>query len=138
MAEQRHGGCACGNIRFTVTGRPKWTALCHCADCRKACSAPVVAWMGYTPDTVTWQGTRKMRASSAHATRGFCEACGTQLSFESARWPGELHLYPVTLDDPTDYVPDLHCYVAERLEWLHISDDLPRYAGSADAKDPAS
>ncbi len=137
MGEVRSGGCACGSIRYTVTGAPKWTALCHCEDCRRACSAPVVAWMGYAPDAVTWQGQRKMRASSPHATRGFCAECGTQLSFESKRWPGEIHLYAVSLDDASHYTPELHCYVAERLEWLHLSDDLPRYDGSADGADTA-
>ncbi|MDW3222938.1 MAG: GFA family protein [Paracoccaceae bacterium] len=133
MDKSRAGGCACGNLRYTVSGPPNWTALCHCDDCRRACSAPIVAWMGYSLNRVDWDGVRATRASSAFATRGFCPECGTQMSFESSRWPGEVHLYPVTLDDPSDYVPDLHCYVSERLTWLHVVDDLPKHAGSADA-----
>lgn len=136
MAECRTGGCACGAVRYEVTGAPEWTALCHCESCRRHCSAPVVAWMGYTPDTVRWTGVRKMRQSSAIATRGFCGECGTPLSFESSRWPGELHLYAVSLDDPSDYEPDLHCYVGERLGWLHIEDDLPKHEGTADGPEP--
>ncbi len=132
MAERRGGGCACGAVRFEAVGPPKWTALCHCESCRRHCSAPVVAWMGYTPETVRWTGERKMRRSSDIATRGFCADCGTQLSFESTRWPGELHLYAVALDDPSDYAPDLHCHMAEQLAWLHIEDDLPRYPATAE------
>ncbi|MEM6306109.1 MAG: GFA family protein [Pseudomonadota bacterium] len=138
MAERRQGGCPCGAVRFEVTGPPKWTALCHCESCRRYCSAPVVAWMGYTPQTVRWTGSRTLRESSPIATRGFCAQCGTQLSFESTRWPGELHLYAVSLDDPSDYTPELHCHHAERLSWLHLADALPRFEGSAETKAPQS
>ena len=29
------GGCLCGNVRITATGRPYRVGLCHCLDCRK-------------------------------------------------------------------------------------------------------
>ena len=88
--------------------------------------------MGYTPETVTWAGERAFYRSSEIATRGFCPNCGSPLSFESTRWPGEVHLYAASLDDPSDYVPDLHCHHAEHLPWLHIADDLPKHRGSAE------
>ncbi len=31
----RHGGCLCGNIRFTLSGDPAMTAVCHCRNCQK-------------------------------------------------------------------------------------------------------
>ena len=129
MAE---GGCLCGAVRYRTSGAPRWTALCHCDSCRRACSAPVVAWMGYTPETVEWSGERTFYKSSDIALRGFCAKCGSQMSFESTRWPGELHLYGVSLDNPEDYVPDLHCHHAERLAWLHVEDDLPKHKASAE------
>lgn len=129
--DSRGGRCACGRIRYTVKGAPKWTALCHCESCRRAASAPVVAWMGFAPDQVTWNGTRAFYNSSNQATRGFCPDCGAQMSFESTRWPGEVHLYAATLDDPEDYVPELHCHHAEHLSWLRMDDALPRYPASA-------
>lgn len=91
----------------------------------------MVAWMGFRPDDVTWTGTRSFYKSSEIATRGFCPTCGSQMSFESTRWPGEIHLYAASLDDPQAYVPGLHCHTAERLAWLHLADDLPQYKGSA-------
>ena len=132
MAEtERTGGCLCGAVRYRLTGAPKWTALCHCESCRRSASAPVVAWMGYAPDSVTWDGDRAFYESSDIATRGFCPKCGSQMSFESTRWPGEIHLYAVSLDEPEVYVPQLHCHHAEHLTWLNVEDDLPRHEGSA-------
>ena len=99
----KSGHCLCGKIQYQVTGDPKWTALCHCESCRRACSAPIVAWMGFDPKDVEWSGERTFYKSSDIATRGFCNTCGTQMSFESTRWPGEIHLYAISLDDPQNY-----------------------------------
>jgi hypothetical protein len=92
--------------------------------------------MGFAPEDVTWQGQRKFYRSSKIASRGFCPDCGTQMSFESTRWPGEIHLYGASRDDPENFEPELHCHYAERLAWLHMADDLPKYATTAgDAAD---
>ena len=132
MAEPVTGRCLCGAVRYRTEGPQAWTALCHCESCRRACSAPIVAWMGFPVETVHWEGERAFYQSSEIATRGFCPKCGTQMSFESTRWPGELHLYGVSRDEPADYAPDLHCHYGERLEWLHMSDDLQKHPGSAE------
>ncbi len=124
------GRCLCGAIRYRAPSTPKWTALCHCDSCRRSASAPYVAWMGFAAESVLWTGERHFYKSSEIATRGFCPDCGTQLSFESTRWPGEIHLYAVSLDDPEAYVPQLHCHVDERLSWVEIHDDLPKYQGT--------
>ncbi|MEM8536692.1 MAG: GFA family protein, partial [Pseudomonadota bacterium] len=63
--------------------------------------------------------------------RGFCAVCGTPLFYMSTRWPGEVHIYAATLDDPKLYQPTAHVHWAERLGWLHVVDDLPKYEGSA-------
>ena len=83
--------------------------------------------MGFEPHQVEWTGVRTMHKSSEIATRGFCGTCGSPMSFESTRWPGEIHLYAASLDDPSSYVPQLHCHHGEHLDWLPIQDDLPRY-----------
>ena len=137
MAEiWQEGGCLCGAVRYVLRAPPKWTALCHCESCRRAASAPLVAWMGFRPEQVIWSGKRTVFNSSPEAERSFCTCCGSPMSFASTRWPGEIHLYGVSLDNPETYVPQLHCFTDERLSWLHVSDDLPRFTQSADAEGP--
>lgn len=29
------GSCHCGNVKFTVTERPKWLTSCNCSICRR-------------------------------------------------------------------------------------------------------
>ena len=88
--------------------------------------------MGFDPKDVEWSGERTFYKSSDIATRGFCNTRGTQMSFESTRWPGEIHLYAISLDDPKNYTPQLHCHYAERLDWLHTVDALPKFDVSAE------
>ncbi len=77
-----------------------------------------------------------MRTSSAGVSRGFCGACGTQVLYQNEIWPTETHLYAATLDDPTLFEPAAHFHFAERVPWLRVVDDLPKYPGSADQTDP--
>jgi len=128
----KSGRCLCGKIHYQIKGEPNWTALCHCESCRRACSAPIVAWMGFDSKHVEWSGARTFYKSSEIATRGFCNTCGTQMSFESSRWPNEIHLYAISLDNPESYEPQLHCHYAERMNWLEIDDGLTKHLGSAD------
>ena len=58
-----------------------------------------VVWSSGAPDTFN---------SSEDVTRRFCGACGTPLSYESTRWPDELHILVATLDDPESLTPTAH------------------------------
>jgi len=36
-----------------------------------------------------------------------------------------------SLAEPASLTPRGHVYVAEQLPWVHLADDLPRYAGTS-------
>ena len=65
--------------------------------------------------------------SSPGVIRSFCGQCGTPLTYESKRWPGEVHIFVCTLDRPETLAPQAHVHVAERLSWLHTNDGLPEF-----------
>lgn len=131
MAKIYSGRCLCGNIKFETNSEPIWTALCHCESCRRACSAPLVAWMSFKDFSVKWLGQRTFYKSSENGTRGFCGQCGTQMSFVSARWKDQIHLYATSLNNPESYEPSLHCYYSEKLNWLSVNEDLPKFGSPA-------
>jgi len=75
-----------------------------------------------------WYGTKPASyQSSAWAERFFCPRCGSQMAYRSDKLPEEIHGYAATLNDPSEYSPAAHFFHAERLAWLHVEDDLPRY-----------
>jgi hypothetical protein len=131
------GGCLCGAVRFTAAGQPLWVAHCHCASCRKATASALATYAGYPLECVEFtKGTPASYPSSPGVTRRFCGRCGTPLSYQSARWPGEVHLFLCTFDAPAALSPQAHVFVEEQLAWLHLDDGLPRYAKSTDAGPP--
>ena len=122
------GGCSCGAVRYRFAGAPKWTSHCHCSDCRRTAGAPFVTYIGLQAPQVTWRGDAPVRYhSSPGVTRSFCGTCGTPLTYEGERWPGEVHIFAATLDDPGVISPQAHVYVGQKLPWVHLSDGLPRF-----------
>ncbi|MGH6886292.1 MAG: GFA family protein [Geminicoccales bacterium] len=123
-----HGGCQCGAIRYRITGAPLLAAICHCTMCRRANAAPAVAWaMFEEAQVVLRKGSPTTYASSSRAKRGFCPVCGTQISFTADYIPGLIDVTIASLDHPEMVAPTLHYWDAERLPWVHLADDLPRY-----------
>ena len=124
MSENRtyEGGCLCGAVRYRVTGRPIWTAFCHCNSCRHATGSVVAAYAGYAADRFEiTAGEPSHFASSEGVRRGFCARCGAPLTFEGKRWPGEIHLHIGSLDEPEAFPPTGAGFEKERLSWLHVS-----------------
>lgn len=120
----REGGCLCGAIRFAADGPPKWTSYCHCASCRRHTGAPVSAYAGFEASTVRFtQGEPAYYPSSPGVRRGFCSRCGSTLTFEGERWPGEVHLHVGAFDDPASVPPTgRQAFAEERLPWLHLAE----------------
>jgi hypothetical protein len=129
MSEQRvHGGCQCGAVRYEISGAPLFTALCHCTMCRRANAAPAVAWAMFKREQVRFTKRAPAEfASSPEARRGFCAACGTQISFTASFLEGLIDITIGSLDDPAAVPPALHYWDSKRLPWMKIADDLPRY-----------
>ncbi len=131
------GHCRCGRVTFATTGPVLWSGICHCESCRRATASPCTAFVGVPRDSVAWAGDPKVSVSSEGTVqRLFCPDCGTQLAYQADRWRDESHLYTATLDDPNAVKPTAHFHWAERLPWLKIDDDLPKYATSADGAAP--
>ncbi len=123
------GRCLCGDVQFRVEGDPAWVAHCHCESCRRNTGCAVATFVGFRPDQVTYiAGQRQFYQSSVGVRRGFCGKCGTPLTYEAEKFPGETHLYLSTLNEPERFVAESHVYYSERISWFEIADELPRHA----------
>ena len=126
------GGCLCGAVRYRVTGAPLWVAHCHCRSCQRATASAMTTYAGYGVGKFSVEAGEPARFnSSPGVTRSFCGRCGTPLAYESTRWPGEVHVFVCTLDDPERLTPRAHVHVAERLSWLHLNDGLREFQTTA-------
>jgi hypothetical protein len=74
------------------------------------------------------KGTPRYFHSSPGVRRGFCENCGSPLTFEKERLGAEIHIYAASLLDAKDVSPSCHVFVDEQLPWFEAFDGLPRFA----------
>ena len=123
------GHCLCRAIVFEYDVEPNWTLYCHCESCRRATSSPITTWISIPRHAFRFtRGTPRYFSSSSGVKRGFCELCGSPLTYEAERIADEIHLYAAALSDPTRVVPQRHVFVDEQLPWLETVDKLPRFA----------
>ena len=116
------GGCQCGAVRFAV-GRLGRGSICHCRMCQKAFGGffgPLVS--GFD---VTWtRGAPTYFNSSNKIRRGFCNQCGTPLTYEEIDGPAD-HPAEIAIgafDDPTVAAPVIQVNLADKLPFF---DGLP-------------
>lgn len=122
------GGCLCGAVRYEARGTPYQRTVCHCSICRRSAGAPMVAWFSAKlTDFSFTAGQPAIYRSSAKARRGFCPACGTQLTFKLDALD-EIDVTVASLDHPEAVPPEDHTFVASQLGWVHLDDGLPRHA----------
>jgi hypothetical protein len=133
MADRvRTGGCLCGGVRYRVAGRLRPVVDCHCGQCRRThghfaayATAAKPALELVEASGLRWYG------SSPGVRRGFCGTCGASVFWERVEGP-EISIAAGTLDAPTGLATVGHIFVADAGDYYAITDDLPRFAGSAE------
>lgn len=128
MKPQSHdGSCLCGQVRYAANSAPVTVCICHCSICRRSVGSAGVAWASFPRTALTIEGEVRWYASSSHAQRGFCGACGTSLFFKTEHHRSEIEVTVVTLADADKVAPRYHSWAPNKLPWEHIGDGLPRY-----------
>jgi hypothetical protein len=126
-----NAGCFCGAIRYRVGGPIVEATNCHCQMCRRTTGAPCVAW--FTVPAAQFEllaGAPTRFRSSSRATRTFCPACGTQLTFVDDASPDAIDVTTCSLDDPELVPPRDHTFISSKLDWLKLADGLPQFRRS--------
>ena len=127
------GRCLCGQVTFEYEGPENWSGHCHCESCRRNTSSPFTSFLGVAKTAYRYTG--KMPAayeSSPGVRRLFCATCGSPVAYESDRWPEETHFYAASLEKPEAYRPEFHVFWSEKVPWIDLADDLPKYDHSGD------
>jgi hypothetical protein len=122
------GRCFCGNVSFEVSGPIKFACFCHCESCRRAAGGAYVPWGTFARDEFTLtSGTFTKHHSSPKVTRGHCSICGTSLTYEHEARAGQIDITLTSFDDPSQFAPEAHIWVEDRLPWVCIDDGLPQF-----------
>ncbi len=134
------GGCHCGAIRYEADEPPFWTGYCHCRTCQRTTGNAFAIFSDFHRNLFRFtKGKPKAYQSSPWVELGFCENCGTSLTFRYLEplIHNKTRLSKITisvgsLDNPEDVKPTMHGYVDEKISWLSIEDDLPQHVSTED------
>ena len=102
------GGCMCGQVRYVAHVTSDDAYLCHCRMCQHAIGNVSVAWFNIPKVDVRWlAGKPTQYASSPIASRGFCDNCGTSLTFAFLDGPN-MDLTVASFDQAQYFQPTHH------------------------------
>jgi hypothetical protein len=130
MTEEREGGCACGTVRYRLTGEPFDTGWCHCRTCQRVSGAPAMAFSTVKAEAfrfIAGEGEVRSFASSDFGRREYCGRCGTPLTIRVEFQPETVDFPVATLDDPDAVAPGFHIFRASKVAWFETADALPRH-----------
>ena len=126
------GGCACGDIRFRVTG-PSLVALnCHCVDCRRASGSAFASVFAVNeahfqilhghPKTFETTST-----TGGIVVRSFCGRCGSPLYGRSSNKSDLVVVHASTMDDSSGHNPQISIFTRDLPSWALPHAALPRF-----------
>lgn len=129
MDDPYTGGCACGAVRYSISGEPVFSNDCQCRDCQHESGTGHASHLTFARTGLTESGetTRyDMIADSGNVkTRAFCPVCGSPVFMTFAAMPELFTIRAASLDDPR-YRPQIVTYTVRGHSWDHLDPDLPK------------
>ena len=126
------GGCLCGRVRYTVTGEPAFSGLCHCRNCQRYTGSAFEALIAFPAASVSVQGELKTYDDTGDSGqpvhRRFCPNCGSGVVNEVDVLPGVTIVLAGTLDDPAAFKPTMDVYWSRAQPWVHTSGERTRFS----------
>ncbi len=123
------GRCYCGEVRYLAEGEALMSAQCHCRECQYITGGAPNMFMAVPIDGFSYtRGTPKKFTRSdleKPVTREFCGECGTHLITRPQR---PVVIVKVgTLDDPSQFTPQLAIYTIDKLAFHEIPSGMPTF-----------
>ncbi len=126
-SETHEGGCMCGTVRYRLQGPFTYSAHCHCRSCQRAVGAGYVTYSAVAPENFKIiKGKQTIYHSSPGVNRGFCNKCGTSLSYSGEDW-SDYAIMTATLDDPGAATPTTNAYTQDKQPWVTLDEALKSY-----------
>ena len=116
------GGCLCGSVRYSASGEPAMTAVCHCTHCQKQTGTSFSVIVGVPDDSLAVSGTLKVVEDTGESGqpvhRKFCPECGSPILSTVDVVPGISFIKAGTLDDPSWLEPSVEIWCRSAQPWV--------------------
>jgi len=124
----RKGRCLCGAVTYEYEGPENWVGHCHCESCRRNTSSAFTTFMGVPNAAYRFTGVKpSVYQSSPGVRRLFCPKCGAPVAYDADKHADEIHFYLASLEDASGLEPTFHVFAGEKVPWVKLGDDLPKY-----------
>lgn len=129
MSDAYTGGCACGAIRYEITGEPVFMNHCQCRDCQHESGTAHASYLTFPAAGVALTGVathwEKAGDSGNIKTHAFCPTCGSPVYLRFSAMPRIFTVHAASLDDPGRFTPQVVTYRSSALAWDDIDPGLP-------------
>lgn len=132
MTQQPYtGGCACGAIRYEISGEPVFQNDCQCRDCQRKSGTGHGSYLTFARGGVKHSGNATLwdlvGDSGNIKTRAFCPACGSPVYMTFAAMPDVFTVHAASLDDPGRYKPQAVTYAVRGHAWDFLDPELTKF-----------
>ncbi|MDE2133418.1 MAG: GFA family protein [Alphaproteobacteria bacterium] len=132
MSDTLDGRCACGAVRYRLTGAPMFVHCCHCLDCqRQTGSAFVLNAIIETDRIELICGEPKPVRVPTDSGRPHdvyrCPRCQTAMWSDYGGRPALRFVRVGTLDRPAALKPDVHIFTRSKQPWVGLPAGVPAF-----------
>jgi hypothetical protein len=133
MGDTFTGGCACGSLRFAMTGQPVAQFQCQCRDCQRRSGGGHSSWLVFRESAdavVTGAATRWSSAAEGGTEKrhAFCPTCGAPVFLTFPANPGTIAVTAASLDDPGRFAPGFVTWGSTAQGWDRLDPALTVFA----------
>ncbi len=122
------GGCACGEINYTIDAKPSFSFHCQCRQCQRITGTGHASQFAVPVDSVAISGKIKYFGLVSDAgndvSSGFCGNCGSPILKKTSGYPDSLFFHAGSLEDPSIFNPDTLVWSDSGQKWDYINPEL--------------
>ena len=121
----------CVGVRYTLSGEPALSGLCHCRNCQRYTGSAFEPVMVFPSTNFSVQGELKTyedKGDSGKAVlRRFCPNCGSGISAEAEAMPRLAIVLVGGFDDPSVFTPTMEIFCNSAQPWVHAGGERKQF-----------
>ena len=126
------GRCLCGRVKYSATGDPIRSGICHCRNCQRYTGSAFEPFLAFPTTSVVVTGELKSyehdAASGRAVRRCFCPTCGSGV-VNVVPMRGLTVILAGTLDDPSRFEPAFEIFCVTSMPWVGSGKTIKRFPG---------